>query len=157
MVIRIARSAPLLWRNPSDIQVGSAADALRLEALSEAEQRLLRLLQLGIHEPDFERMAADVGVSESRGQHLLQALGPILEEPRSRSQKSSDSTLSRDFVDSAIGEIVRANLKTRRDGEAVLLARQQKQVFIEHLDRTGLMLARALSAAGVGKLVSTDT
>ena len=154
MVIRIARSTPLLWRGPADVQLGSSAKAIKLQSLSEAEQRLLRLLQLGIHEPDFARVSADIGVEPRASRSILEAVRPSLEKGH---PDAHEAELSREFVESAIAEIARANLKHHIDGVEVLRRRSQSQVFVETLDRVGLMLARALAAAGVGSLVSTDT
>jgi len=161
MVIRISRSTPLLWRSPTEIQLGSAADSPRLAGLTEAEQRLLRLLQSGIHEPDFERVAADFAIDDRAQSRILAAVEQRLERQPPESlpglRSGDDVDLSQDFVDSAIAEIARANLEFRVDGRAVLEHRARQRVYLESLERTGLMVARALSAAGVGELVTTDS
>lgn len=161
MVIRIARSAPLLWRSPDSLQIGSGQNATRFEALNVAEQRLIRLLQSGVHDPDFTEVAADVGVEAGRAEAMLHTLEPILERDNRVSKqvrrKAGDGdSLTPEFVSSAVAEIVRANLRYRVDGRLTLKRRSTTQVYLESLDRTGLILARGLAAAGIGKIVSGD-
>ncbi len=161
MVIRIARSAPLLWRSPDSLQVGSGQKATRLEALNLAEQRLIRLLQSGVHDPDFNEVAADVGVEAAQAKAMLHKLEPVLEREHraakpARGKPGDGDGLTPEFVTSAVAEIVRANLRYRVDGRLILKRRSTTQVYVETLDRTGLILARALAAAGIGKIVSGD-
>lgn len=161
MVIRIARSSPLLWRSPDSLQIGSGQNATRFEALNLAEQRLIRLLQSGVHDPDFTQVAADVGVEASQAKAMLRRLEPVLEREQrptkqARSKPGDVDRLTPEFVTSAVAEIVRANLRYRVDGRLILKRRSTTQVYLETLDRTGLILARALAAAGIGKIVSGD-
>lgn len=161
MVIRIARSAPLLWRSPDSLQVGSSPNATRLEALNLAEQRLVRLLKSGVHTPDFGEVASGIGVADSAANQILSDLAPVLERAsphakKSRGKPGDDDRLTPEFVSSAVAEIVRANLRYRVDGALVLRRRGETQVYLDTLDRSGLILARALAAAGIGRIVSAD-
>ena len=107
------------------------------------QERLLALLERGI---------ADEAV-EGEDRALIERLKPALLE-RSSIEKPR---LSGDFVRGAFAELIRASYLTNLDGIAVLENRAKKAVHIDSLSAGGLLIALGLAAAGVGRLLTTDT
>lgn len=157
MVFRINPNQQPLWRNPFEMQLGTGADALVLNKLSAAQERLIAALYRGIADQQLEVVSQQLGLSKIETNDVIDQVRPMfLSEPRNTSSSKRKITLSPQFVAGAFAEIIRASLVFGVDGENVLLSRAERTVHLEELSRTGLLIAQGLAAAGVGNLVSHD-
>jgi len=78
MVLRLDPRYPMVWRTPTSLQFGVDPVVLRLDDVTETQERLLAALAVGVSRPGLTMIA--------RGRHdeldgLLQALAPALLEP----------------------------------------------------------------------------
>lgn len=141
MAVRINPSRILLWRNPTDLQIG-ITDPVVLENVTAEQERLLSLLERGV---------ADEAVS-GEDRELIDRLAPALLS----NTKITKPTLSGDFVRGAFAELIRASYATNLDGIAVLERRAKVSVRIDSLGLGGVLLTLGLAAAGVGRVLTTD-
>lgn len=142
MAVRINPAKPLLWRSPTDLQIG-VEDALLLEGVTPEQEKLLALLERGIAS-DATR-PEDLSLIERISPALLQSSN--IDKPR----------LGGDFIRGAFAEIIRASYATDRDGIAVLEQRAKVSILIDSLATGGLLIALGLAAAGVGRILCEDT
>lgn len=141
MAVRINPSHILLWRNPTDLQIG-LADPVILENVTPEQERLLSLLERGV--------ADEAVVREDRD--LIDRLAPVL----LGNAKITKPTLSGDFVRGAFAELIRASYATNLDGIAVLERRAKIGVRIDSLGLGGVLVTLGLAAAGVGRVLTSD-
>ncbi len=135
-----------LWISEKNRQYGYRR-ALLLESLTEEENRVLDFLELGISATQFSNISRLAAADEQQTDKLLDRLNPFI---WSSSKQISEEDISQRFT-----EITRILLQ-QGDPAEVLHLRKQKIVFLEKLDATGLAIARALTAAGIGKMISFD-
>lgn len=142
MAKRINPAKALLWRNATDVQLG-IENPLILRDVTPEDERLLNLLQRGI---------PDDSVTEAQ-KNLIERIAPalvdfgVVKKPR----------LSHEFMQGAFAELIKASFATDRDGVSVLEARAGVTVQLDSLGNGGLLLARGLAAAGVGRIISEDS
>ncbi len=141
MTVRINPSRILLWRSPTELQLG-VEDPLVLQDVTAEQERLLALLERG--------MADDSVAPED--QNLIARLGPALLAQSSVTKPQ----LSGEFVRGAFAELIRASYITNRDGIAVLEQRAKVGIHIDSLGKGGLLLALGLAAAGIGRIYTSD-
>lgn len=141
MAVRINPSRILLWRNPTDLQLGITSPVV-IENVSPEQERLLSLLERGI--ADESVVAAD--------RDLIDRIAPALLD----SSRITKPTLSGDFVRGAFAELIRASFATNQDGLAVLENRAKTTLKLDSLGLGGLLTALGLAAAGVGRILTTD-
>ncbi|MFM6971300.1 MAG: hypothetical protein ACKOWH_01770 [Rhodoluna sp.] len=154
MVLKINPNQQALWRDPFQLQIGVGKNALRLGKLSAAQERLIAALYRGIADQQLPLVSKQLGLSTPEVDSLLSQVGGLLElEPP---QLNSKIRLNDDFVASAFAEIIRASLLHAVDGEAVLIGRADRTIHIDELSSSGLGIALALAAAGIGKIFTSD-
>ena len=154
MVIRINPAHPALWRSTSHLQLGSGSQLVSLPDLSIQQQRLIAMLYKGVADNAIDDSATTAGLDQEGKSSLLSKLEPLLIKKQIESDRRT--SLSPDFITTALSEISRASLLNRTDGEEVLRLRSIRSVHIESLSKTGIMLALGLSQSGIQKLVSHD-
>ena len=142
MAVRINPAKPVLWRNPTDLQIGVEA-AVILEGVTPEQERLLALLERGI--------ASEATKPEDL--ELIERINPAL---LLRTSEIIKPRLSGDFVRGAFAEIIRASYATNRNGIAVLEERAKVSILIDSLGSGGLLIALGLAAAGVGRILCED-
>lgn len=161
---RIRDGHELLWRNPHDAQLGLSSNQIALERLSLNQQKLLAMLQRGVPEGEFMRQA-DLTSGLSDATALLERLRPLLQADGSwgvttshgsdsaafGTEDPSESRLTRYFR-----EIVSLSLSGVGSPERAMARRAEATVYLQQLDRTGLLLVRGLAAAGISELISGD-
>jgi hypothetical protein len=78
MILRLDPRHPQLWRTPWSVQFGIDPPLLRLEEVTETQERLLAALAVGVSRPGLTMIARGRGDELNA---LLQAVGPALIEP----------------------------------------------------------------------------
>jgi len=128
--------------------VGLGERSVRVEDLDTAQQQIVAALYSGIVEGQQD--AIDDAVSACKGQtaSLIELLKPLIYDHQAPKTQTWDSI--------AFAEIARTSLDYEVNGEMVLAERSQRNVHIDQLDKTGLLLAKALIGSGVGKVISHD-
>jgi bacteriocin biosynthesis cyclodehydratase domain-containing protein len=75
MILRLDPRLPLVWRNPSGIQLGIDPPVTRIDELTPTQERLLAALEVGVSAPGLAMMAG--GRTQEHDQ-LLALLSPAL-------------------------------------------------------------------------------
>jgi len=102
MVLRIDPRLPLVWRSPYDVQLGIDPPRLRLDDLSETQERMLAALVSGVSETGLGMIAR--GKLPERDD-LLARLQPVLHSPTPA--ETATVAISGDGpVAAAIGEVL---------------------------------------------------
>lgn len=135
-----------LWTSEKNRQYGYRRSLL-LESLSEEENRILDFLELGMSATQFSNISQLAAADQQKTENLLARLNPFI---WTSARQISEEDTSQRFT-----EITRILLQ-QGDPAEVLSRRKQNIVFLEKLDATGLAIARALTAAGIGRLISFD-
>ena len=78
---RIDPRLPLLWRTPSEIQIGFASPRAVLVDLSPAEEYVVSALHSGVSDVSLRALGAQRGMSDEQLSDLLARVGPALEPP----------------------------------------------------------------------------
>ena len=143
MVLRINPSRMPVWRNPSEIQVGAGSPVV-VGGLTPAQQRLVTLLMRGIPTAALPAVADELGVEKL--DQLMRELEPALlvDKP--------GAALDPDYIEQHFAEICRAQATFGVEGAHVIARRKLASVVIEE-SRTRPLLASALTASGVGKVL----
>lgn len=141
MAVRINPSRILLWRSPTDLQLG-LTNPVVVENVSAEQERLLSLLERGV--------ADDAVTSQDR--ELIERISPALLS----NTRITKPSLSGEFVRGAFAELIRASFATNQDGIAVLERRAAVSVRIDSLALGGLLITLGLAAAGVGRVLTSD-
>ena len=81
-VLRINPRLPLVWRNPSTLQIGVDPPVVVIDNLSEGALMLLEALVKGLTPPGATLLAGEAGVPLQECQRILQALDPALTAAR---------------------------------------------------------------------------
>jgi bacteriocin biosynthesis cyclodehydratase domain-containing protein len=84
MVLKLADGVPLVWRSPTDIQLGVARPLAVIDDATASHERLLAALMAGVSETGFAMMARAAG---SDPQDLLDRLTPALGAPAAPSPR----------------------------------------------------------------------
>lgn len=149
MVLRINPSKELLWRNPSEVQFGSSADALRLSQISAGQERLLGLLARGVADEYFDDVAEAVGAENPR--RLLRQLDSVLLRDIAIANQ-----LSAEFLEARFAEMCRAQSMHGREGSAILAVRQKRKIFVQPKTSAEQLIVRSLQQSGMGQVRSTE-
>ena len=148
MLHRINKAQPLTWLTPHSIQIGLGENQVRISDLDLAQQQIIASLYSGIVEGQQEAVDgahnAELGLTKS----LIELLEPLSEKHQPSDHKYFDAL--------AFAELARTSLDYQVNGEMVLAERWQRNVHIDQLDRTGLLLAKALIGSGIGKIITHD-
>ena len=157
MVIKINPARVPVWRSPTSLQLGLGSTSIRLDNLTNPQEQLLQLLYRGVADASIDDVARDVGASKSETAALVARVAPALIQVEETNLKRTHEQRSPDpFIAQAFAEIIRASFSTDRDGALVLANRASKRVFINELNRVGLLLLQALATAGVGEICTED-
>lgn len=145
---RINRGQPVTWSSPSTLQIGLANNKIELENLTVTQQRIVASLYSGILAGQEHVIDQSIGAVPGETLSLVEKLKPLLQqEPKTKFGP---------WQQLAFAEIARAGLDYNINGDMVLAERWQCSVHIDQLDRTGFLVAKALLASGVGKILSHD-
>ena len=146
-----------MWRSPTSLQLGLGNTSIRLDNLTNPQEQLLQLLYRGVADAAIDDVARDVGASKSETAALVARVAPALIQVEEVTSKRPPENGAPDpFIAQAFAEIIRASFSTDRDGALVLANRASKRVFINELNRVGLLLLQALATAGVGEICTED-
>lgn len=146
-----------MWRSPTSLQLGLGNTSIRLDNLTNPQEQLLQLLYRGVADAAIDDVARDVGASRSETAALVARVAPaLIQVEEVTSKRPSENGAPDPFIAQAFAEIIRASFSTDRDGALVLANRASKRVFINELNRVGLLLLQALATAGVGEICSED-
>lgn len=146
---RINKAQPTTWASPTTLQVGLGENKIELADLTLAQQRIVSSLYSGILTGQEEIIDQSVGAEPGETASLVERLKPLL-------QKEVKPKFG-PWQEIAFAEIARAGLDYNVNGEMVLAERWQSTVHIDQLDKAGILVAKALLASGVGKILSHDT
>lgn len=83
MVVKLDPRIPLVWRNPDSLQVGVDVPVLILDAMTDAEQRVIAALVTGVSRSGLEMIARAAGGTDLEA--LLTELRPAMLSPTDRS------------------------------------------------------------------------
>jgi hypothetical protein len=157
VVIKINPARVPVWRSPTSLQLGLGNTSIRLDNLTNPQEQLLQLLYRGVADASIDDVARDVGASKSETAALVARVAPALIQVEENTLKRTHEQRSPDpFIAQAFAEIIRASFSTDRDGALVLANRASKRVFINELNRVGLLLLQALATAGIGEICTED-
>ena len=78
---RIDPRLPLLWRTPSEIQIGFAAPRAVLVDLTPAEEYVVSALHSGVSDVSLRALGAQRGMSDAELSNLVARIAPALEPP----------------------------------------------------------------------------
>jgi hypothetical protein len=157
VVIKINPARVPVWRSPTSLQLGLGSTSIRLDDLTDTQEKLLQLLYRGVADAAIDDVAHDVGASKSETAALVARVAPALIQVEEKVAKRAGERAGSDpFIAQAFAEIIRASFSTDRDGALVLANRASKRVFINELNRVGLLLLQALATAGVGEICTED-
>lgn len=148
MLHRINKALPLTWLDPNTIQIGLETRRHILTNVSNSQEKIIESLYGGIlagQEDVLEQTLKVEAGSTAKLIHLLS--GAVSTFPESKHGP---------WHELAFAEIARASLDYEVNGEMVLAERWQRTVHLDQLDKSGLLLAKALLASGVGKILSHD-
>jgi hypothetical protein len=110
-----------------------------------------------VADASIDDVARDVGASKSETAALVARVAPALIQVEETALKRTPEQRPPDpFIAQAFAEIIRASFSTDRDGALVLANRASKRVFINELNRVGLLLLQALATAGIGEICTED-
>jgi len=156
MVIKINPARLALWRDTQTLQLGLGREAVTIENVGDAEERLINLLFRGIATESLPDVGSSLGLQAEDSESLMRRLRPaLLDEAREPKGERVDS-LQEEFVRQAFAEIIRASFETNLEGRDVLASRANHAVSIMQLNKTSLLLALALAAAGIGGIICND-
>jgi hypothetical protein len=145
---RINKAVPSIWLTPSTLAIGLGAKQIQLPEVSLEEQKMITALYSGIVAGQLDVIEQSIGVTKAETAKLLEKLQPVLEQDQPTSRGS--------WVELGFAEMARASLDYQVNGEMVLAERWHRVIHIDQIDKTGLLLAKALLASGVGKIISHD-
>lgn len=130
-----------IWRNESDLRLGLSGESQILGDVTNAQERLINLLFQGIPEEQLSLVGGSVGLSDAETSELVAKLKPSL-------LNSNHDAASGKALDVRFAEIIRIGFETNDAPEGVLAKRAETVIQIQQLNRTGLLIIRALSEAG---------
>jgi hypothetical protein len=151
MVIRINPSRQSLWRENESLQIGHGRDAVALGKLSNAQQRLLAVLYIGVADKQLPLIGEQTGNTTESVTELLEQLDSVLIRDRSGLDR-----ISGDEINHYFSEIMRTNLTWNEAGEQLIAARKNRRVYVENFAGTSIPLILGLAASGIGTIYSTD-
>jgi bacteriocin biosynthesis cyclodehydratase domain-containing protein len=83
MVLQLNPRYPLVWRDPTSLQFGLDAPPVRLENVTNAQERIIAALVAGTSRPGLSLIAAAARSTEAELSELLELLQPVLGRPAS--------------------------------------------------------------------------
>lgn len=138
-----------IWKNETDLKLGLQEQNQILDDVSHAQERLINLLFQGIPEDQLTHVGQSVGLSEIETSELVERLRPSLLDQTFRNSNGT-------ALDVRFAEIIRIGFETNETPESVLTKRANTIVEVRQLNRTGLLLLKALCEAGFRKFETLD-
>lgn len=130
-----------IWNNESELRFGLNDEPQVLTEVSNAQERLINLLFQGIPEDQLNLIGESVGLSVLETASLVERLKPSL-------LNQHETTAGATALDVRFAEIIRIGFETNNTPESVLAHRAETVIQLRSLNRTGLLLIKALSEAG---------
>jgi len=130
------------------MQIGLDQLSVKLENLTTTQRQIVAALYEGIVIGQEEQIDASFSAGQGETRELIEKLSPLLEK--------NSAVKFGPWQEIAFSEIARASLDYEVNGEMVLAERWQRNVHIDQLDKTGLLLAKSLLSAGVGQVMTHD-
>lgn len=149
MVRQINPGLARLWISDSARQFGVHGEVLT--NLKASELRLLEYLEAGISNSQVQHLGQMASADADTTQDLLQRLNGVLSKTSSFLPQLQETEIERRFA-----EIMRLYLLDVEDPAATLRARAKLKIFISDLNRTGLTIAKALSASAIKGVFTSD-
>ncbi|MFM2384168.1 MAG: hypothetical protein RL166_42 [Actinomycetota bacterium] len=138
-----------IWQNEASLRLGLGDDSQVLSEVTNAQERLIDLLFRGIPEGQLERVGLSVGLNEIDTKQLIEQLRPSLLD-------QSSTGGSGKALDVRFAEIIRIGFETSNAPERVLAMRASTVIEVGELNRTGLLLIKALSESGFCRFETRD-
>jgi hypothetical protein len=118
MVLQLDPRLPLVWRTPSSLQFGVDAPRVVLEAVSEADERMIAALLVGVSRSGLEMISASAGGGPGEVSLLLDRVEPALVAPRVIDPPSRVTIISDGPAADRIAHLLRrSNVAVVPDGE----------------------------------------
>ncbi|MDG2496650.1 MAG: hypothetical protein P8M68_00495 [Aquiluna sp.] len=149
MVRQINPGLARLWISESARQFG--AQGKILNNLTPAELRLLEYLEAGISNNQIPHLPKMASADPKTTSDLLQRLNGTLSKTSSFLPQFSETEVERRF-----SEIMRLYLLGVEDPAELLKARSNLKIYISCLNRTGLTIAKAMSASAIQGIFTSD-
>lgn len=148
MTVQINPSKIPIWVGETHLQLGLGADSQSLTDLNNAQERLIHLLFKPVPDNQLEFLGQSVGLEPSDTKAFVELLRPSLLVASSDTEQIN--------LDLRFAELMRIAFDTGRVAESVLTSRSTAAVAIDEINRTGLLLIRALSEMGFRTFYTTD-
>ncbi|MFM1779590.1 MAG: hypothetical protein RIS51_735 [Actinomycetota bacterium] len=149
MVRKINPGLKRLWRDPSTLQFGYQPGYV-LKDLSASEERIIRLLEIGVPDNQIESLPELAKSSKSEVDSILTRLSPILISGGTKLKFSAEE------IEQKFSELIRIALVSGKNPDLVMRERSKSKVFISELSRAGLVITQALAACGIGRIFTAD-
>lgn len=149
MPFQINPSKVPIWQNEQSLKLGLSETDQVLDAVTNAQERLIQLLFQGIPEDQIGVVGQTAGLEKAEISELIDRLRPSLLDTSKTPNKA-------DSFDSRFAEIIRIGFESNSTSESVLSNRAKSVILIPNLDRTGLTLTKSLAEAGFREFVTTD-
>ncbi|GAB3033559.1 hypothetical protein GCM10027052_08650 [Parafrigoribacterium mesophilum] len=78
MILRLDPSRPFVWRSPSSAQFGIDHPVVLLPQVTDADERMLSALRIGVPRAGVSVIGLQCGATESDVRRLLRAVEPVL-------------------------------------------------------------------------------
>lgn len=148
MLHRINKSVPAVWVDPTTLQLGLGNNQIRLAELTLEQQKIIDALYSGIVQGQEDVLDQTLNTDTGQTAALIEKLKPLIQSGSTPSYGS--------WNELGFSELARTAMDYQVNAEMVLAERFQRTVHIDQLDKTGLLLTKALLASGVGHIVSHD-
>lgn len=145
MTLKINPFHQLVWRTPHSLQIGIGEGAVVFENVTRPEEKLIDALYYGIPEGKLGSLCKLLKLDTGAEEKIVTRLEKLVV---SESGIPQANFAAADLARASFGNQVSANLAFARRG---LVA-----VQIQTMDATGLALALALAASGVGHILTPD-
>lgn len=152
MLYRFNKAQPIIWRDPSTLQIGLGKDSVQLSDLSHNQQQVISALYSGIVSGQESGFDKSIGAEQDETANLIERVSKVLYK-----EHDPKTELFGPWQQIAFAEIARAGLDYEVNGEMVLAERWLRTIHIDQLDKTGWLLARGLLASGIGTILTHDT
>ena len=150
MVRQINPSLARLWIN--NVRHFGYPNPVPVTADTPASQLALEYLEAGLSNSQFNNLPKLVGGTDHKIGDLVGRLSTILVQTSSFLPNLDSSDIERRF-----SEIMRLFAIGSSDPAEAIRNRNAARIFISKLDRTGMVLLEALSAAGIGLVFTQDS
>lgn len=147
MVLRINPSRQVLWRSPTELQIGMEPNAPRLRDLTRAQERLIQMLYKGMPNNYLSEAAEKLGVPNPN--EILEAITPTLLEV-------TFPQVDEEFVARNFAEICRAQSTYNHSGESIIAQRKLHSVYLTNDFGCGALLNASLTNSGIGNINNSE-